>query len=86
MMIHSRNLYYRISVDELRDMKLSVSKIYMSLEIKQRLVELIASVRQNPSVASFCPINSLSYIVMTVCLSALLDGKTYVLPRHIESV
>lgn len=83
-MLKTRNLYYRISVDELRDIKISVSKIYMSLEIKQRLIEIITSTRQHPSIASFCPINSLSYIIMTVCLSALLDGKTYVLPRHIQ--
>lgn len=83
-LVHNRSLYYRISVDELRDIKINISKIHMSLEIKQRIVEIITSTRQNPSVASFCPINSVSYLIMTVCLSALLDGRTFVLPHHIE--
>ena len=50
------------------------------------MVEIVTSIRQNPSVASFSPVNALAYFVTTVCLSALLDGKTYVLPRHIESL
>lgn len=77
-------MYYRISVDELRDIKINISNIHMSLEIRQRIVEIITATRQSPSVASFCPISSLSYLILTVCLSALLDGRTFVLPHHIE--
>lgn len=83
-LLTNRSLYYRVSVDELRDIKLNLSRIYCSLEMRQRMVDIITSVRQNPSVASFSPVNTLAYFITTVCLSALLDGKTYVLPRHIE--
>ncbi|KNB43894.1 hypothetical protein JH06_3256 [Blastocystis sp. subtype 4] len=79
-----RNMYLRLSVDELREIKMNVPRIYMSLDIRQRIVELIVAIRQHPMVVSFSPRNSLNFFITTACLSALIDGKTFVLPRHIE--
>lgn len=63
---------------------MNVPRIYMSLDIRQRIVELIVAIRQHPMVVSFSPRNSLNFFITTACLSALIDGKTFVLPRHIE--
>lgn len=79
-----RNLYYRLTVDELREMKMKLPQIYMSLECKQRVGEIIVAARQHPQTASYSPANSLLAHFSVVCLSALLDGKTFVLPHHIE--
>ena len=84
--ITRRNMYYRFSVDELKEIKLNASRIFISLEMKQRITDIIVATRQHSSVAMFSPKNSLSYLTHLVCLSALLDGKTYVLPRHMEFV
>ena len=81
-----RNMYYRFSVDELKEIKLNASRIFISLEMKQRITDIIVATRQHSAVAIFSPKNSLSYLTHLVCLSALLDGKTYVLPRHMEFV
>ena len=80
-----RNLYYRLTVDELREMKMKLPQIYMSLECKQRVGEIIVATRQHPQTASYSPASSLLLHFSVVCLSALLDGKTFVLPHHIES-
>lgn len=77
-------MYYRLSVDELKEIKLNASRVFISLEMKQRIADIVVATRQHDSVAAFSPKNSLSYLIHTVCLSALLDGKTFVLPRHIE--
>lgn len=79
-----RNLFYRLTVDELREMKMKLPQIYMSLECKQRVGEIIVATRQNPQTASYSPANSLILHLSVVCLAALLDGKTFVLPHHIE--
>ena len=79
-----RNLYYRLTVDELREMKMKLPQIYMSLECKQRVADIIVATRQNPQTSSYCPASCLALHFTTVCLSALLDGKTFVLPHHIE--
>ena len=79
-----RNLYYRLTVDELREMKMKLPQIYMSLECKQRVGEIIVATRQHPQTASYSPASSLLLHFSVVCLSALLDGKTFVLPHHIE--
>ena len=81
-----RNLYYRVSTDELKDMKMKLSQIYLSLECKQRISDIVVTTRQHPSTASYSPSHCFLYHSSAVCLAALLDGKTFVLPQHIEFV
>lgn len=56
----------------------------MILDLKQRIVELIKAIRQHPMVASFSPRNALNKLITDACVSALLEGRAFVLPQHLE--
>lgn len=67
-----------------RSFQVNLPRVYISLELRQRIAALIVACRQHPMVVSFSPRNSLNYYVVSACLAALIDGKTFVLPHHIE--
>ena len=63
---------------------MSIPRVHMILDLKQRIVELITSIRQHPMVASFSPRNSLNVFIADACIAALLEGRAFVLPHHLE--